>query len=317
MNSIYDVRDYIEEFVSRYETLLKGALRFFLSLISLSVINSSLGYMDRLDSTGIVLAVSLLCSLLPSGLIIFFSATFIILHCYALSLESAVVVTALFLLMFLLYFRFTPKDTMAVLLTPLSFFIGIPYAMPVIYGLIGTPLSALSVGFGVASYFTLDYISGSAEDIRAMSDATTVEKFRSILDGVLKNDKMTVYIIAFAFTVVIVNIIKRLSMKQSWNVAIIAGLVANMILTVIVGARLGADINFAGLLLGSLVAFLVSAVFKLFVFSVDYAKTERVQFEDDSYFYYVKAVPKIKTHKRRKAPQSKPEDDFRKSYKEE
>jgi hypothetical protein len=310
MNSIYDVRDYIEEFVSRYETLLKGALRFFLALISLSVVNSRLGYMERLDSTGIVLAVSLLCSLLPSGLIIFFSAVFVILHCYALSLEAAIIVTALFLLMFLLYFRFTPRDTMAVLLTPLSFFVGMPYVMPVIYGLIGSPLSALSVGFGVASYFTVNYISESAEEIKAMSDATTVEKFRAILDGVLKNDKMTVYIISFAFTVVVVNIIKRFSVKQSWNVAILAGLATNMILTVIVGARLGADINIAGLILGSLIALIVAAIFKLFVFSVDYAKTERVQFEDDSYFYYVKAVPKIKTHKRRKTGQPKPDDDF-------
>ena len=31
---------------------------------------------------------------------------------------------------------------------------------------------------------------------------------------------------------------------------------------------------------------------KFFVFNVDYTRTERVQFEDDEYYYYVKAVPK-------------------------
>ena len=30
-----------------------------------------------------------------------------------------------------------------------------------------------------------------------------------------------------------------------------------------------------------------------FLFSVDYSRTERVQFEDDEYYYYVKAVPKV------------------------
>lgn len=28
-------------------------------------------------------------------------------------------------------------------------------------------------------------------------------------------------------------------------------------------------------------------------FSVDYARSERLQFEDDEYYYYVKAIPKV------------------------
>ena len=32
---------------------------------------------------------------------------------------------------------------------------------------------------------------------------------------------------------------------------------------------------------------------ELVFFSVDYSRTERVQFEDDEYYYYVKAVPKV------------------------
>ena len=28
-------------------------------------------------------------------------------------------------------------------------------------------------------------------------------------------------------------------------------------------------------------------------FNLDYNRTERVQFEDDEYYYYVKAVPKV------------------------
>ena len=31
---------------------------------------------------------------------------------------------------------------------------------------------------------------------------------------------------------------------------------------------------------------------EFFVFNVDYSRTEHVQFEDDEYYYYVKAVPK-------------------------
>ena len=32
---------------------------------------------------------------------------------------------------------------------------------------------------------------------------------------------------------------------------------------------------------------------EFFLFHLDYARTEQVQFEDDEYYYYVKAVPKV------------------------
>ncbi|MCR5746521.1 MAG: hypothetical protein K6G03_02330 [Lachnospiraceae bacterium] len=307
--NIYDIRDSIEEFVSHYEALIKGALRFLLAFITLSVVNGKLGYMDRLNSAGIVFAVSLLCALLPPGVIIFFAAVFTVLHCYALSIEAAFIMIVVFLLMFLLYFRFTPKDTLAVLLTPLSFVFRIPYVMPIVYGLKGSPLSALSVGFGTAAYFIIDYIADSESVIKGMAEATTVERFRTILDGVLKNPEMIAYIIAFAFTVVVVNIIKRLSFKNSWTVAICAGAAVNIILLMILSLRLNADINIGALILGSVIAIIIAFIYKLFVFSVDYAKTERLQFEDDGYVYYVKAVPKIKSHRRRRGSAPRPRDD--------
>ncbi|MBQ9605882.1 MAG: hypothetical protein IJV16_01740 [Lachnospiraceae bacterium] len=309
MGNIFEVRDLIEETVSRYETVVRAAIRFFLALLALSVVNSRLGYMERLDSTTIVVAVSLLCALLPAGMIVFFSSLFIILHCYALSLEAAIVVLAVFLLMFLLYFRFTPKDTMAVLLTPLSFVFGIPHVMPVIYGLKGTPLSALSVGFGVVAYYTVDFVSDSEKMIRGMSDNTTVERFRAILDGVMKNNTMVAYVIAFAITVVIVSIVRRLSIPHAWTIAIAAGIVTDMIALMMLSLRIDADINIGGLFIGSLIAALIAFVYKLFAFSVDYAKTERVQFEDDGYYYYVKAVPKIKSRRRRSKRSYEPDED--------
>ena len=34
-------------------------------------------------------------------------------------------------------------------------------------------------------------------------------------------------------------------------------------------------------------------ILELFFFAVDYAKSENLQFEDDEYYYYVKAIPKL------------------------
>ena len=55
----------------------------------------------------------------------------------------------------------------------------------------------------------------------------------------------------------------------------------------------GVTVSIGGVILGGLVSLALAFVLKFFVFSVDYTRTERLQFEDDEYYYYVKAVPKV------------------------
>ena len=38
---------------------------------------------------------------------------------------------------------------------------------------------------------------------------------------------------------------------------------------------------------------LAASLVQFFRFNLDYSRTEKVQFEDDEYYYYVKAVPKM------------------------
>ena len=47
------------------------------------------------------------------------------------------------------------------------------------------------------------------------------------------------------------------------------------------------------LILGLIIGIVGGYVCKVLLFSVDYKRTEYVQYEDDEYYYYVKAVPKI------------------------
>ena len=44
---------------------------------------------------------------------------------------------------------------------------------------------------------------------------------------------------------------------------------------------------------GMLVSVILALIYTFFVFAVDYTRTEFLQYEDDDYYYYVKAVPKI------------------------
>ena len=46
------------------------------------------------------------------------------------------------------------------------------------------------------------------------------------------------------------------------------------------------------MLIGNVVAILLGLVIEFLFMDLDYKRTERVQFEDDDYYYFVKAVPK-------------------------
>ena len=98
---------------------------------------------------------------------------------------------------------------------------------------------------------------------------------------------------SFAITVLVVYLIRRMSIDYAWTIAMISGAMVNVVILLIGDLIYDINISVVGVLLGSLVAVAVAKVIEFFRFCVDYSRTERVQFEDDEYYYYVKAVPKM------------------------
>jgi hypothetical protein len=195
--------------------------------------------------------------------------------------------------MFLLYFRFSPKDTLAVVLTPLFYFMGLPYVMPLAMGLLGTPASMVSVGFGVVVAFLISYFSSNATAFGSDGVEEAANEFQSIVSGIVGNKSMMVMIVAFAITIVIVYLIRRSSVDNSWKIAISAGAISLIICILVGNLIFDTDIALAGVIIGTVVSALLMLVVEFFSFSLDYSRTEKVQFEDDEYYYYVKAVPKV------------------------
>lgn len=293
MTSLLVAKQYIKNFISKYEVYLKPLLKLVLALASLMMINGKVGYMHKIDNTSIVLIVALMCSFMPMNFIIFVAAAFIILHFYALSMECAIIAFVLFLVMFLLYFRFSPKDTLVVLLVPMCFLLKIPYVMPLAMGLIGTPVSAISIGCGVVVSYMINYIADSATVLSGMEMEDMATKFRFIIDGLLNNKEMLLTIITFAVTVILVYLVKRMPIKYAWTAAIVTGAVAEIIVLLAGDLVLETNVSILEIILGTTVSALIAKVVEFFAFHVDYNRTEKVQFEDDEYYYYVKAVPKI------------------------
>lgn len=293
MTDLLELKEKIKLMYSKYEAFIVPVIKFLLALIAFNTLNGRMGYMARIDDMRIVLIASLACSFLPVGIIVLLAALFSLMHMYALSMEVALVGLCMYLIMYLLFFRFSPKGSLVVVLTPLLCAMKIPYVIPVVAGLLCGPSSVVSVGCGVGVHYLLGTVADNAPNIRTMGDEQILEKIKMIVESILGNKTMLVVIAAFSITILVVYLIRRMPVDYSWTIAMIAGAMMNVVVLLIGDLLYDIDLSVGGILLGSLLAVAVGKVVEFFRFCVDYGRTEKVQFEDDEYYYYVKAVPKM------------------------
>ena len=292
MTNLLVFREQLKKFYSKYEIYLTPIFKFLLALVMIVMINNSLGYMSELKKFSVVFVLALMCSFLPINFIVFVAAVVSLGHLYKFSMECALVAMVVFLLLFILYFRFSSKDAIAVLFTPICFILKIPYVMPIAMGLVGTPASAVSVASGAIIYYTLNYMTSSVSILNTFEDDGALEKFRYVIDGLLGNKAMYVTIVAFVATVIVVYFIRRLSVDYAWTIAMVTGALLDVLVMLFGDLMYNINLSIVGLIVGSVASVALAKVLEFFVFNVDYSRTEYVQFEDDEYYYYVKAVPK-------------------------
>ena len=293
MRSLLEFRELLKRIYSHYEFVILPVLKFMLAFLTLSVVSGKMGYMYQLDNLGLVLIASLMCSFLPNGFIIFFAVVFSLAHMYALSLEVAIVGLAIYIILFLLFFRFGSKDALVVLFTAIFSAIGVPYVIPIAVGLLAGPISIFAVACGLIGYHMLHHIVINAPAINAMGAEEAIAKVRLVIDGVLANKELLVMIASFALTIIIVYVVRRLSIDYAWTIAMIAGAIINLVILLVGDLLYDTNISLVGDILGSVLAVGIAKVLEFFRFSVDYSRVENVQFEDDEYYYYVKAIPKM------------------------
>ena len=257
------------------------------------MINHNIGYMEKISSTPIALILALICSILPVGGIVFIGSVLILADMYALSLEVCIVALILFILIYILYFRFSPKNEYGVFLTPICFGLNIPFVMPVGMGLLRELYSMFSMVCGIILYFFLNGVKQNATTLGGVDEKeAATSKIVVALNQLLGNREMYLVLAIMVVTLVIVYIIRRMSIEHAWAVAIIFGILFEAVGMIAGDMVLGISGKTVTILVGSIISCVIAFGIQFLFFNLDYSRTERLQFEDDEYYYYVKAVPK-------------------------
>ncbi len=293
MTELLLIRERLKELYGRFDIYIIPFLRFLLAITTYTMINRNIGFMDKLDSAALVFGTSLVNAFLPVNAIVLFAGIFVVLHLYRLSLICAGVILILFVLLFLLYFHFAPRDGIAVLLTPLLCALGMPYILPLVFGLIGTIFSPIPIVCGVVVYYSLLYVKTNGPSLQDMDIEALSKELKSLVDGIMGNQTMRVMMLALGLSCLVVYLLHKISIKYSWTIAVIAGGIVELVAMLYGKLHYDLDLSSAGLFLGILLSMLLAVIIQFFILSVDYVRTEFLQFEDDEYYYYVKAVPKL------------------------
>jgi hypothetical protein len=173
------------------------------------------------------------------------------------------------------------------------FFLKVPYLVPIALGVASTPIAIIPVSCGIVVYYMLDVIQSAAELNTNTSVEDTLALYKFVIDSLLHNKIMIFTLVMFAIVLITTYLIRKINMDHAFDIAIVAGGVVT-ILGFLIG-DLGLDVsdNAGIMILGTLISMLLAYIIQFFRLTLDYTGVERVQFEDDDYYYYVKAVPKI------------------------
>ena len=287
MNNLFVLRGKLQEMYAKHSRIFDKAIQFVLALVAFYLINNNVGFMKALAQPLVTLALAVICTFFPLLITVLAATVLILAHMYAASLGMLVVTAVLFLVMFVFYFRLTPKMSLVVLLTPMAFMFHIPYVIPIAYALISGPMTMVAVICGTFAYYMMQYVKKATPTLQGEEAAGLMVQISSYVKQVFMNKQMWIVIIAFVICYLLVYTIRRQAVDHAWKVAIAAGAVVNIVIIVAGNIALGGEISYGSLIIGSALAVVTGLILEFFFFSVDYSRSENLQFEDDEYYYYV------------------------------
>lgn len=288
------LRDACKRLYLDYDYIIRPVSKFLLAFVSLILLQGRLGYMEVLSRVGVILISSILSMFLPYGFISFLCAVFLAGDMFSVSYAMAGFASCVLLLILVLYFGFGPGTGILMTIIPLMFVFKIPYVIPLLLGMSMGLSSIIPVILGVFVYYIVRFFSDNVSLLLNSGGGTEglIESFLSIARSILGDRHMYVIMAGFALCIIVVYLICHTQIDHAWSIATASGSLCLLIVVIL------ADLRFGGTILTDVLSLIISfgiaILYEVIFYNVDYKRTERLEFEDDDYIYFVKAVPKLK-----------------------
>ncbi len=293
MTALLELRQKISEVYGRYEAYVRVCTKCLLAFLIFYMIHRQLVSSMQMRGWAEIVIFTLVAAVLPIGGLSPLMGIFVIVHMVMISVEAGAIAAAFFAFLLLTYFIFKPKQSALIAVMCLAGMLNLTGAAAIPIGLLCSPVAVLPAAAGTFVYgmiLTLRQNSSVLET--AAVRLTSMEKAAYFVKAVWSNERLLLLIAALIITIVVVYLIRKLPYSYAWAIAIAAG-TACYVLTILVGnVAFGVTVNLLYLSISIIVGILIACVLHVFCFLLDGTHTEFLEYEDENYVYYVRAIPK-------------------------
>ena len=293
LTKLLEFRGMARGFFQKYQLIIEPAFRFVIAYLAFHTINTTLAYNTKVANPVIELGLAAVGAFLPPVVLILLCAMLAILQVYSASPILAALVVVIFAVLYCFIARFSGKYSYAVVAVPILFVFKMPYLVPLLLGMIATPMAIFPTVSGVIVYFVFKVIEEAAirQDISSLD--ATLALYIDVVNSLFKHKEMFITVAIFAVVILVMWLVRKLRFEFVFEITIVLGAMINILGFLLANLQLDISVGTGSMILGTIFSMLLVFVAQFFRVVLDYTSVEHVQFEDDNYYYYVKAVPKI------------------------
>ncbi|PHV71202.1 hypothetical protein CS063_05790 [Sporanaerobium hydrogeniformans] len=294
--ALFIMRQNVIKLFKQYEYILLPSIRFVIAVLAINLLITTIGYVGPLSKIPLVLFMALLATFLPDKWMILGCVIIIPLFLISSNLILSVIVFICLWVMYLLFMRLFPKESLLIIGTILCFSMGLEILVPVLAALFGSYVSIIAILLGVILWFVMPQMaislqtSGTSkgEMIDVLTRFFTVE-----MKGLFAHKTMLCTMVIFFIVFSIIYIIRRQALDYAPYIAISIGAVMNLAGFGLAILFLDMNVGMLSVVLMTILVTLVATICQFFSIALDYQRAEIVSFEDEENYYHVKVIPKI------------------------
>lgn len=176
MNKLFEVKGYLSKYYAKYSNWVDKAIKFTVALLAFTFVNQNIGFSEIISNPFMSILLAVICMMLPSQITVVFVTIATMLQLLTLSVGATIVAGALFLVMYGFFVRYAPGKAIIIVLVPIAFMLHIPVVIPIVLGLIGSPICILPVSMGTMSYYLIDYVKSNTTLLETVGEGGVMEQ---------------------------------------------------------------------------------------------------------------------------------------------
>ena len=294
MAQIVYFKEWLIVFYKKHVDVVLPVLKLVFAFFTMCMFQGMFPYNMVINKPGIFLVLSAAQAFLPISVLYYMISILIMINLWKVSMDIFLGFVIFSIICSLAFVRVDRKHAVILIVTAVMFYLKLEYLLPVLLGMIVGFGAILPAAAGVVVYFLSVYMTDVSTLLTTSSSSSFGMGLQRIVNLMLIDKKLLVFLITFSLIIFITTLLCHLFYERAWLFAIFIGHIAMILLLLFGRLIFELDYKIWRLFLEMILGIGCCYIYRFFRGIGDVSRIEKASFEDDEYFYYVKAVPKIK-----------------------